>query len=108
MSGSGVPTHYQAAILQELGSRYEIQNVEIPELEEDEVLVKVEAAGMSAKLCTAARAPSCSKPSSVSKAFAIPTSKLGAPRTQKPTSRRSDLSRAAMKESVGSSSSAVV
>ena len=107
MSGSDVPTHYQAAILQELGSRYEIQDVEIPELEEDEVLVKVEAAGMSVQPCTAARAPSCSKHFFVSKGFAIPTSKLGAPKTQKPTFRQSDLSRAAMKESVGSSSSAV-
>ncbi|GAA5898877.1 uncharacterized protein JCM6883_003456 [Sporobolomyces salmoneus] len=46
MTKTDVPTYFKAAILKELGSKYEIEEVEMPELEEDEVLIKVEAAGI--------------------------------------------------------------
>jgi NADPH:quinone reductase-like Zn-dependent oxidoreductase len=46
MSNSELPTHFKAATLKEMGSKYELEELSSPtEVEEDEVLVKVEAAG---------------------------------------------------------------
>ncbi|GAA5949470.1 hypothetical protein JCM3765_002672 [Sporobolomyces pararoseus] len=46
MTDTELPTHFKAAILKELGSRYELEAVPLPELAEDEVLIKMEAAGI--------------------------------------------------------------
>ena len=45
MTDTSLPTHVKAAILKEIGSKYEIESIPLPELEEDEVLIKLEAAG---------------------------------------------------------------
>ncbi|GAA6005292.1 hypothetical protein JCM11491_002648 [Sporobolomyces phaffii] len=45
MPSHQLPTHYKAAVLEQTGSTYKIKDLPLPELAEDEVLIKVEAAG---------------------------------------------------------------
>jgi len=47
MNENELPTTYRAAILREMGSKYEIAELPLPVPAEDEVLIRLEATGES-------------------------------------------------------------